>query len=1538
MLDLPGYIIRDEIFEGFRTKVYRGWSVKRHAPVLIKVPKHATPSLSDIAGLVHEYGTTRDLEIEGIARAIELVDANSTLALVVEDKGAVPLAQYTGGRAVDLGDFLDMAARMAETLGRLHREGIVHRNISPETVLIHPETKEVTITGFAAEARDTDLKSVVESVNPAYMAPEQTGLTAYGVDHRADLYSLGIVFYQMLTGRLPLQAAGPSGWVWVHTAQEPTAPHTANPKIPPDLSAIVMKMLAKTPDDRYQSPFALIQDLSRCRYRIGATAQMRRPAFEPDDRQPRFSLSRKLYGRSKEAESLKAALEQVCKGGGGVVLVSGEAGMGKTMLVDEVLRIRAMEKGYYGYGKAGRIKQHSPYSIFVSAMEMVIKQMLSDSNARLAAWKADILRAVGRSGAVITELIPDIEVIIGPQPPVEVVQPREAQNRFFLTLGNFIGVFAKRRTPLVLFLDDLQWADLASLQLLTYLSRKAKYLLIVGAYRDSEVVEGSSLADFIEHVRERTSVTTIRLDPLREEDVVSFVADTLSCPAHRTRALADVLGRKTYGNPFFLGQALKTAYDENIVKLNECTGCWEWDIESVESLQVPEDVIDLILKRLARIPETTLGILKLASCLGHAFWLRSLSIVSEKPVSEISKLMLPAMREGLVSLAQEKGGDWKFEFVHDEIEKAVYSLFSEADRKRTHLRFGQLLLKEALRGDFDDMLLSTMDHVNRALDLVDDPGERLRFACYNLQAGRKAKAAVAHDSALSYFAAGRLLLPDDAWEKHYRLCYDLHFESAQCEYMVGGVDEAEKLLDLLLDHARTEHEKVDINSLKMLLFAGVGEYEKALRIGRDTLSALGMNMPERPGFLDNAREILLYKWLMLNRKVQHLAELPEMRHSRERKLTELLVKFILVTSTNYPDLYALTSLKAGNHALRHGSSEMAPIGYLGFGIAEGSVLGNYTRGYELGKAAISVVERYGESFTKCIVYFCFGALINHWTHNLKDGLLYLEKSIDYALRAGEVIVAGWAHTMILENKYLLGTPLSEILSEARRCSEYGEKVQHENLTINAWIYENAATMLTDRRAWHSSEDAWAVRAPVEGDKASLATLCFSEMHIRYLKGEYVEALSAMERLEEYLDAIVGFMISAECKYYRSLVITAAYPHLSAGERRRLMKRLAKDRRQMKKWSDLCPGNFRHKYLLVKAETARILGKDRKAEVLYDQAINAARNNGFVQDEAVACERAALFSMSKERTSTAKAYINDACRAYEKWGAAAKIQDLKTRYPELLNDVSAHKEKGQISAELLKQILADSDGRSRNAYGSPSAIQEAAKDLAGQVEPRTALRSFLETVMDITYANRGYLLLERDGELSIKFGRDSEQETAEFAEPVRVEQADQLSKAIVRFVYRTLTPVIIDEDHPGIFAKDRYIRKTRPKSVACAPILTQGVPIGVLYLENTLVAGIFTPERLEVVYLLANRLAPVKGPADVSVQTGVDQKLPTGEYLTEREAEILRLISRGLSNKEIGDRLGLTINTVKTHIKSLYSKLGVHGRVQALKRGQERGLL
>ncbi|NLY42924.1 MAG: GAF domain-containing protein [Clostridiaceae bacterium] len=848
--------------------------------------------------------------------------------------------------------------------------------------------------------------------------------------------------------------------------------------------------------------------------------------------------------------------------------------------------------------------------------------------------------------------------------------------------------------------------------------------------------------------------------------------------------------------------------------------------------------------------------------------------------------------------------------------------------------------------------MSILDHINRGLDLISDPEEKLRFAEYNLIAGRKAKASAAYNLARDYFRAGTRLIGNNSWNSCRRLYYELCMERAQCEYLTGNIIEAEQLFNTLICNAETGIEKADAYVLKMNLYTGAGKYDEAVQIGINALKDLGVKVPIRLGILNNARELLLYKWYMRNKDMGDLLELPEMKDKVQRKIAQIIIALILATSTSHPDLYSFLIIKLGNHTLKYGNMETSSIGYIGYGITEGSVLGNYSKGYELGKVAVEHVEKFGRINSKCIVYFTMGALICHWTQHGKEGIQYLEKAARYAIEAGDVLTAGYSYSVILDNKFIIGTALEELLEDTKKYKDYSRLIRHENLASSAGVYEWIVSTLINRTDSNNSSallegfDEARLVESVKDDKASLATYYSLKMQLFYLFGNYTDVLFAAEKVEGFKEAIMGFMIFSEYIFYYSLTILAIYDKLSLREKKRFLRTINKNRRYMKKWSDSCPANFQHKYVMVEAEISRILGRKNKAMELYDEAIESAHKNGYLQNEAIACELAAKLYMAEGRNKIAKVYMNDAFRLYCQWGAKAKVQDLKSRYPELLDEVEVKEEKSKFdSAELLKNILLLSSITEGEAAVSAEfyTIQNEIKNIAEKSKPEELLTNILEAILKITGADRGELIFERDEELFIEVSKENKNDSLKVIKPIPVEKSANLPKQVVRYVVRTHEPVIVNKSNQaGIFSQDPYIAKLKGKSIVCVPLKLKGISVGVLYLENSYKEGAFTQKHIQLLEFLAGQMIYVKALQDFLIRSNSEindeASLQLVDYLTEREKEVLKLIAEGQSNKEIAESLNMTVNTVKTHIKNIYGKLQVNRRVQAVEKARELKIL
>lgn len=1548
MFVLHDYKICEVIHENNIIKVYRGYTVKDRMPVIIKALKKEATNLVEISMLMHEYEITRKLNIEGIIKPMKFEQAGSLFALVMKDIGAVSLREYIQDHPVDLHGFLDIAVQLTEALGQLHQNSIIHRDLKPENILIHPYMGKCYIIDFSSAVLfPAESKNVLLTNNPAgslgYMSPEQTGRLKIGIDQRSDLYSLGVVFYEILTGRLPLQADNPAGWIHAHISRKPQPPDKITPDIPPVISDIIMKLLAKDVEERYQGAYGLLWDLKKCERRLIKTGRIEDFSIGRMDVYTRFRLPRRLYGREREKEALKAAFDCVCEGQARTILVSGYPGVGKTMLINESLKPIVPKKGYFIMGKCDQLGQNIPYAPFAAAFGNLVRQLMTESQEELAQWKKRILRALGRSGTVVTGIIPELEWIIGKQPPVDALPPKEAENRFLLIFRDFIGVFARKEHPLVLFLDDLQWADAASIHLLKYLNRNANLgsLLFVGAFRENEVNGDHPLAGMLEEIRkEHPHEKHISLMPLEWSQAEKLVAETLHTETENTAALAEVLYRKSGGNPFFLGQMLTMIHDKGLLYFNAQEGCWKWELEAIQKLQPEEDVLELLLKKLQRLPEETLEIMKLAACIGNSFDLETLTAVYGKPLEETASCLMLPVREGLVLIASKYPETELsvYEFVHDRIQQAVYSLIQEEEKKEKHIAIGRLLLQNTACNNLEEKLLSIMDHFNRSLELLHEPVERMELARYNLLAGQKAKASAAYASALQYFKSGKTLLPDAAWEHAYELSYELYLELAQAEYLSGNVEAAEELFDIVIEKAGNELERASVYGLKVILYASMGKHTEAIQTGINALEKLGVKLPVYPKKLDYIKELMLYKWYMRNKKIEELVYLPEMKDPVQRKIAELLTRLCSVAIISNPDLYGYIILKTGNYAVRYGNTEMASTGYFGYSITAGSVLGDYEAGDRFGKVCIELVERYGRSSSKCIIYFVIGAFITHWTRHAASGLEYLKKAVHSGMEAGDVLIIGYAHCLILELSYLLGVPLEKIAEEVREKHEMAGRLKHDNLALNAAIYAKVVSALQGQKAdslASSTEEFQKEKLQLpQNDKASLATFYLYKMQLCYMAGNYRDALSAAQNVQPFAKAILGFMTSAEYNFYYSLTITALYGELSVRDRRIYWKTLKKNQRQMKKWSEACKENFLQKYLLVAAETARLRNRREEAMSLYDQAIQSARQNGYIQNEALANELAARFYLFEGRNKIARMYMLDACRGYNRWGAFAKVKELQDRYPDLMDGIVLEETKSN-STGMLKNLLRISTSSDNETASSLDMyiVDKAVESISKEVDLSKLLNSFLDIASQSVGANKGYLILEKNGELFIEAAKDNGC-NVEIGKAVPLEECYELSKAVVRYVARTLETIVLNSgEQAGIFVSDPYIAESNSRSIACLPLLFQGIPIGVLYLENSLMPGVFAPDQLEMLKLLSTQVVFIK-----KLQLFLEEDTMRSEEeaysyliepLTERETEVLNLVAKGMSNKEIADRLEITINTVKGYIKNIYAKLGVNRRLQAV---------
>lgn len=1258
-----------------------------------------------------------------------------------------------------------------------------------------------------------------------------------------------------------------------------------------------------------------------------------------------FQLSNNIYGRKNEIEILNNAFNHICNGDFKLVMVKGNSGTGKTKLITSTFEPFISGNIFFITGKFDQFNRDEPYVPFIQAFKDLVRRILTEPKDVIEEQKKKLLKVLGKNGAVIAGLIPEIEFIIGKQPSLVELDPQKNQMRFERVFKKFVQVFAVKQHPMILFIDDLQWADRASLQLFRSLCniQESSYILIIGAYRDEEVDDGHLLKSTIKGIEDDgVKVEYISLENLSLEHTAEVVADSLQDTEKKSAYLAEVVYRKTLGNPFFIKQMLQLYYDEKRMHCNEQKICWEWYADHIRSKKIPADIVEVVINKLKMLPDETMDVLKLAAGLGNSFDLDTLSIVFKTSHKCTIQALMPAVSGGFVlpenkELLQKKdsinmiNGNCRFEFLHDRVQQAVCALLDDDERKRLHLRIGRLLLENTSVDDLDKIILGIMAQFNYALEMITDPKERVRFSEYNLTAGKKAKASTAWHAARKYFKAGVALLPQNSWDEYYKLTYELYIELSQSQYLTNNLEEAGQLFEEILAHAKDSLEIAQVYYLKTILFSSSGNYPDAIKSGIEGLKHLDINLPENPRKLHMMIEIILSKWYYRGKKIRNLTRKIEERSPRIQKVQELITVMGGPTSNANKKLYALIVLKIANLSGKYGITPYSAFGYAVYSFFAGSYLGDYKKGYELKNAAIELIQKYPDNNPSAhLVYFFAGAFISHWTQHAQKSLEYLEKAYDKSMESGDLLYAVYAVMTTLRTKYALGVNLKEI---SQYCTQLAGAMKEVpiGLRLKA-VYEQMVGTLEGTIDPLVSQNVFEKLIP-ESTTNEVMTCYLFQVQLDYLLGNYKNALQISHKAQNDIDSIRGYLFYPEHIFYYSLSITAAFHQLSGRERKLYGKILKKNLKKLKKWSDNCADNFLHKYLLILAEKSRINGREKEAMDLYDRAIKSASENGYIQNEAIACELAGKFYNSLGRDKIASVYINDAYTKYKLWGAEAKANALKQQYPHMIIHHEAKDKTNIINTKETEKQLSDMVNSDR--------ILQAFKTLAQQTDMKKVLEIFLQIVMEISGADKGYILLEKDEELYIEAYKES------YELPVKTVNIilgawNNIPQKLVRYAARTYEAVILNDSQPaGIFSTDLYIIQNRPASAACMPIMVQDIFTGVLYLEKNMASGRFTQESIEGIRALSSQVVLLKKlqyfMEKEAEENRTGKSLQMIEQLTAREMETLRHIASGKSNKEIGESLGLTVNTVKTHIVGIYGKLGVRRRAQAVIKAREMDL-
>jgi PAS domain S-box-containing protein len=1185
-------------------------------------------------------------------------------------------------------------------------------------------------------------------------------------------------------------------------------------------------------------------------------------------------------------------------------LISGYSGIGKSALVNEIHKPITRHQGQFISGKFDQLKRDIPYSAFSQAFRGLIHKLLSESEITLQAWKKKILEALGNNGQIIIEVIPEVEKIIGQQPSVEQLGRTESQNRFNLVFQRFFGIFCQQKHPLVIFIDDLQWADLPSLNLIEQLMSDPdnQYFLIIGAYRDNEVSPTHPLVYTLEKIKKaKVPVNHIALAPLKINQINQLVADTLICSTKVSQPLAALVAKKTGGNPFFLTQLLYSLYQDNLLVFDRSQAFvnpkdnqqayWQWSIEEIEGVSITDNVVDLMVSKIEKLDQKTQQVLKLAACIGNHFDLKFLSIVNNKSTIATAKELQPALHEGLIiplndnykvpllcnpedlsDNSSETSAEYStyipYKFLHDRVQQAAYFLIPEEEKKQAHLQIGRLLLKSMTDDELENNIFDIINQLNEGSTLITEQLEKNELAKLNLRAGKKAKVSTAYEPALRYLENGLKLLEKNSWDHQYELTLELHIETLEALYLNTKFEQVEELAAIVLQKVEYILDQVKVYELKILSYYAQFQPEKAIDTAIAALDKLGIKMSQEvvsQNEIKNRinREHESFKSLLQGKRIEDLADLPKMTDPYKQAVISILQPVMSATWTINFSLFVEIILTQMNICLNYNNPPESAAVYGAYGMLLCAVTGDIDLGYQFGKLSLILLDKYNIPKLETFVKYLYYVFIRHWKELINDSVAQqqLLANLQQGLNTGNNEYVCYIALSCCYINLFGGGNLENILQDSTEYTKLIKKLNQEYSIKFIEIVRNTIVNLINANQclllgnYQNEEDLYLEYLINQKNQWLLFAFYFGKMLIAYFQKDFYNAFENGQCAKDYVLAVSGGVsFNVQHNFYSSLSSIANYYNCTIEQQKQILEYVEENQENIKVWASHCSANFQNKYDLVEAEKARLLEQNWQAQELYEKAIQGAKKSEFIHEEAIAYERAAEFYLSLGREEIGRLYLKNAHHCYSHWGAKAKVKALELEYPQFLMDINKEKEGQSIKTT-------ESTGGTNPQALDLMTITKASQVLASEIKLDQLLAKLMKTVIENGGAQKGFLLLEKDNKWAIEAEGALDSDDVNTLQSISVDFVDEsthfplLSSAIINYVARTQESVILnDAAHEGQFVRDPYIVATQPKSVLCTPLLNQGKLNGILYLENNLTTGAFTPDRLEVLKLLSSQAA------------------------------------------------------------------------------------
>jgi len=1529
-----------KIAEGHNSLIYFNDNGTFEKPVVLKTLKDEFSFYPHYSQILNEDEHIRNIKVPGVRSSLDLLQINNKQVLVLEYFEGNTLKEWITKGDHSIMVRIKTAIKICRALHGIHENHIIHKDLNSYNILIN-SLGEISIIDFGLST-SLNVKSDVKGISKylegtlPYISPEQTGRMNHVIDHRSDLYSFGVILFEIFTGVLPFISSDPMELVHAHLAKTPTPPCLVNQDVPGIISDIILKLLNKNVEDRYQSSFGLLNDLEKCLKQMELKVQIQDFDLAADDLNGKFLIPGKLYGRQQETDTLLNSFAKIGEGQKEIMLIEGYTGTGKTSLVKEIHKPVTLKNGYFIHGKHEQFQKDVPYYAIIQAVDVFIEYILSESKEKLAEWKKGISEAIGNEGKLLTDIIPNLELIIGPQESVEKLGINEAQNRLTYTFIQFLKAIATEKSPIVLFIDDLQWADIASLTLLKNIITELElpYLYFIGAYRYQEVDATHPTALILEEIRKQNIVINrIKVKDLTIPDLEELIKDTLKCDLEYCIDLIDIVYNKTHGNPFFVNQFLQSMHENGLIRYEVNTlgnkGKWIYDSDEIKKMNFADNVVEFMLSKIKKLGQEVQEILKLASCIGDSFDLKTIQYISNMPVRDIARNLWDALKEQYIFSDGNQHDltrllisdfadspedlDLSYTFAHDRIRQASYELIPKEEKAELHQKIGQLMLdKMDEHQGYKDHIFDVVYHLNRADSNHLIEGRRHELARLNFIAGKKAKASAAYQTALSYFEIAIWLGHDSQWDTHHDFLFDLHFNAMECAFLVGDYTQMERLKNILLDHSKNILESAKVKNIQIYALIAQNRHFELIDYGLKLLKDLDIRLPKNPKNHHIIFELVKTKWLLKNKNFQDLEHLPKMENEKVALAINIMSSISTASYHNLPKLFPLAIFKAIQLSLKYGNSTDAIAFFGGYGSLLCGVTNDFENGFKYGQLSLKLLDDFRK--TKHIrpkTYVIFAAFINHWKQHLDQSMDYLRKGYMIAMESGDPQYAASALFIQSYNRFFLGENLDLLFHDIESFRVKMDQLNQVSYNLYFKIFMQAIKNLSvssdpdNYMMGDIFDESEFSNSSLSYDKTALFHIHFHKFFLNYLLGNHQKALQISDQTQPYLEVVVSTYYVPLYYFYDSLVRAAIYRETEGdSQKKNLLKSIVSNQKKMKKWMDAAPMNFLHKYLLVEAELQAYCYKNQVLAMQYfGDSIKKAGENGYINEVALANELAGKYYGKLDLPDQEAKFIERSYESYAKCGMKVKEKQLTKKYPHVFsksdkaNVVKTQSYTTQLNTNSLLDL---------------SSILKSSITISSEIRLEKVVQKLLSIVLENAGAQSGSFILCQNDQLELYASIDVNGRVIHHMSSILDQETTSASFSIIRFVQRTKENLILDDARSDQrFMNDPYVQSNKLASVICSPVLYHGELLGILFLENMSIKGAFNQQRLEILNMLSGQIAITVNNA--LLYENLENKVHERTIEINRQKEQLK--RQNIELKNINDEKDDLINVVSHDLRS-----------------------